>query len=235
MKRTKAAFLLNVQELAESSLYFWTFTFLKALDVETARKQWNRLLTLMRKHLPGLAGVRVFEMHERHGLHIHMITTRRHDVDDVRAIIRRQKQSWFGRVHVVKANAKIGPYLGKYLSKRRPDCLKGWRMWAALDAKSYNHTRVADVIVESLFASVWKAATERFGWKGNSKFAMRKSMVLPLSKLCIAYDCEPGFFPSPDSALRLWSLNDADFHNWYRFGFAWLLEKYRVPASNVPF
>ncbi len=89
--------------------------------------------------------------------------------------------------------------------------------------------------MDSLFASVWRAATERFCWKGNSKFAMRKSMVLTLTKLCIAYDCEPGFFLSPDGTLRHWSLTDADFHDWYRFGFAWLAEKYRVPACNVPF
>jgi hypothetical protein len=235
MKRTKAAFLLNAQELATNSLYFWTFTFAKSLDVEEARKQWNRLLTRLRKNLPALTGVRVFEMHERHGLHVHLITTRFVHVDAVREVIHRQQKSNWGRIHVVKANKGIGPYLGKYLSKARPECLKGWRMWAALDAKNYNHTRVADVILDSLFASVWQAATRCFGWKGNSRFHTRKSMVMTLSKLCVGFDCVPGVFPAPDGSMRPWDLQDVDFVNWYRFGFSWLVERSIFSSHECPF
>jgi hypothetical protein len=174
-------------------------------------------------------------MHERHGLHVHVVTTRYVRVEAVRAVIWRQRKSTWGRIHVEKAKASIGPYLGKYLSKPRPECLKGWRMWAALDAKSYNHTRVADVILECLFSSVWQAATRCFGWKGNGKFAIRKSMVLTLSKLCMCWDCEPGLFPAPDGTMRPWALDDPDFADWYRFGFQWAVERALCPVENTPF
>lgn len=225
MKRTKAAFLLNCGELGPK-LYFWTFTFRKLLDLPTARKEWNKFLTLARKWLPSMQGLRVFEMHERHGLHVHVVTTRFINVDHVRSVLNRQKDRQIGRIHVERAEPSIAPYLGKYLSKDREKCLKGWRLWAALDSKSYAHTRVADVIIESLLSSVWAATTAAFRWKGNKQFHRKRSIVFRLHQLCVVFDVEPGFFPSgPWGQGGVWDDRNDSFRNWFCHGIRWVLSQ----------
>ena len=65
----------------------------------------------------GLASIRVFEMHKRHGLHVHMVTNERIDVVQARALA--EKAGW-GRIHVTVMPAEHARYLAKYLSKDRP-------------------------------------------------------------------------------------------------------------------
>ncbi len=52
----------------------WTFTFAAVVDVKATRKKWNYLLTLLKRRWPKLAGLRVFELHKNHGLHVHLVS-----------------------------------------------------------------------------------------------------------------------------------------------------------------
>src|SRR5947199_3034230 len=80
MTKSKAAFLFASQTLGKQRLYLWTFTFEDLLAVKETRKRWNHLLTLLLRQWPTLQGLRVFELHEEHGLHVHLITNQFIDV-----------------------------------------------------------------------------------------------------------------------------------------------------------
>ena len=97
MTKSKSAFLFSSRKLAKDRLFMWTFTFKELLGVKDTRKRWNRLLTAMKRTWPELQGIRVFEMHKRHGLHVHMVTNERIDVVQARALA--EKAGW-GRIHV---------------------------------------------------------------------------------------------------------------------------------------
>lgn len=187
MNKSKAAFLLNAQSMP-AHLYFWTFTFKEVMDVKTARTRWNILLTALKREFPGWQGLRVFEMHDRHGLHVHLVTTRYVRVEVVRFLSNR---IGYGRIHVKKARPSMAHYLGKYLSKERPQALKGFRLWAAFGMQA--HCKVIDIIVESLRATIWRAAAKAWNWQGNKHFMDRLKIVLDLFRLTIENDWEPGF------------------------------------------
>jgi hypothetical protein len=102
----------------------WTFTFAAVLDVKATRKKWNHLLTLLKRRWPKLAGLRVFELHKNHGLHVHLVTNRWIDVNVARELA---FLAGWGRIHVMRIPPERASYLAKYLSKDRPECLKGWR------------------------------------------------------------------------------------------------------------
>src|SRR6266576_4957516 len=80
MTKSKAAFLFASQTLGKQTLFLWTFTFKELLAVKETRKRWNHLLTLLLRTWPQLQGLRVFELHEQHGLHVHLITNQFIDV-----------------------------------------------------------------------------------------------------------------------------------------------------------
>ncbi|MES2439899.1 MAG: hypothetical protein V4584_12555 [Verrucomicrobiota bacterium] len=75
MTKSEAAFLLSCDRLAKQGrLYFWTFTFAEVLDLVDTRKRWNHLLTLLRRRWPEACGLRIFELHKEHGLHVHLLS-----------------------------------------------------------------------------------------------------------------------------------------------------------------
>ena len=76
---------------------------------------------------PTLQGVRVSELHEEHGLHVHLLTNQFIDVNTAREIA--LKAGW-GRIHVMQMPPEHAGYVGKYLSKERPPCFNSWRLWA---------------------------------------------------------------------------------------------------------
>ncbi len=129
MNKSKAAFLFSSQMLGKQQLYLWTFTFKDLLGVKETRKRWNHLLTLLLRTWPDLQGLRVFELHEEHGLHVHLATNQFIDVNRARKLAR---QSGWGRIHVTRMPRERAAYLAKYLSKERPACLHRWRLWAGL-------------------------------------------------------------------------------------------------------
>ena len=86
MTKSKAAFLFASQTLGKQRLYLWTFTFKQLLGVKETRKRWNHLLTLLLREWPDLQGLRVFELHEEHGLHVHLVTNQFINVNRVRKL-----------------------------------------------------------------------------------------------------------------------------------------------------
>ncbi len=126
----------------------WPFTFATVLDVKATRKKWNHLLTLLKRRWPNLAGLRVFELHKNHGLHVHLVTNRWIDVNVARELA---FLAGWGRIHVMRIPPERASYLAKYLSKERPECLKGWRLWAGFG--DWDWTKVKDVFSIRSFAA----------------------------------------------------------------------------------
>ena len=172
MTKSKAAYLFSSGRLGQQTLFMWTFTFKEVLDVKATRAKWNHLLTLIRRTWPDLAGLRVFEMHKSHGLHVHLVTNRFIDVNI--ALVLAKKAGW-GRIHVQRIPVERAGYLAKYLSKQRPECLKGWRLWAGFGA--WEWTKVRDVIFDSTFCRIYRACRDWLGWKGNKNFSQRMRLV----------------------------------------------------------
>jgi len=144
--KSRSAFEFTVWKMLRqnSKLYFWTFTFREVHSLKTAMGRWNQFLTLLKRKL-GFRGVRVLELHEEHGCHFHVITNRRYPI---RKIFTFNERYGFGRIDVrpVPDVAKAIGYLCKYLSKRRPPCLKRARLWSAFG--DIERTRVKDVLID---------------------------------------------------------------------------------------
>jgi hypothetical protein len=152
MNKSKAAFEFSAQKLGKEKLFFWTFTFAEVLSVKDTRKKWNHLLTLLRRRYPKLCGLRAFELHEEHGLHVHLVTNAWINVNEARVMA---MQAGWGRIHVKRIPAAKAGYLGKYLSKEhRAPCFKGWRLWASFG--SWEWTKIKDVEFSSDYGKVIK-------------------------------------------------------------------------------
>jgi hypothetical protein len=193
MTKSKAAFLLACRMLAKDNrLFMWTFTFKDVLNVKDARKKWNYLRTLLLRTWPTLQGIRVFELHESHGLHVHLVTNSFVDVNRARAIA--NKAGW-GRIHVKRTSAERVTYLAKDLSKPRPDCLKGWRLWAAFGT-GWEPPKVKDIISNSMLSRIYRACKDWQGWTGNSRFFDRMVLVRWLLLKTIEEGWEIGLGPN---------------------------------------
>ncbi len=71
----QTAFKFNVGTLFESStsgVYFWTSTFREVLTVKEASKRWCAFSKEIVRELQ-VYGVRVYELHDEHGLHVHWL------------------------------------------------------------------------------------------------------------------------------------------------------------------
>jgi hypothetical protein len=200
MTKSKAAYLFATQTLGkESNLFMWTFTFKDLLNVKDTRKKWNHLLTLLKRRWPNLCGLRVFELHKTHGLHVHLVTNRWIDVNQARQLATR---AGWGRIHVVRIPADRAGYLGKYLSKERPDCFKSWRLWAGFG--QWKWTKVKDVVFESLFSRIYRACKEWQAWTGNRNFVQRLLLVQRLERRTIEQGWKDGVGPN-DRPFRMCS------------------------------
>ena len=190
MTKSKAAYQFATQTLGKRSLFMWTFTFREVLNVKDTRKKWNHLLTLLRQRFAGLCGLRVFELHEFHGLHVHLVTNRFIDVTQARELA---TQAGWGRIHVMHIAVEGAGYLGKYLSKERPECLKRWRLWAGFG--EWDWTRVKDVVFDSRFSRIYRACKEAFAWTGKRGFFDRIKLVAFLEVRSAIEGWEDGFGP----------------------------------------
>lgn len=191
MTRTKAAFLFSSRTLSAASLYMWTFTFAETLSIKDTRKRWNHLLTLLKRHWPNLCGLRVFELHESHGLHVHLITNRWIDVNEARSMA---KQAGWGRIHVQKIPIERAAYLAKYLSKDRPPCFRRWRLWAGFGKGDW--TRVKDFVFDCRFSRIYRACKEWLEWHGNKNFFERIKFVARMEFRTVCHGWEDGDGPS---------------------------------------
>ena len=149
---SRAAFEHTVRKMERKGrqLYFWTFTLRDVHSLKFAMRLWNEFLTVLKRHL-GFRGVRVLELHDEHGCHFHVVTDRRYPI---RQILEMGQRYGFGRTSVKLVTDVAGgiAYLCKYLSKRRPRCLKGVRLWAAFG--DIERTRVADIVTDNPFVRV---------------------------------------------------------------------------------
>jgi hypothetical protein len=145
--KSRFAFEFTVRKMLRRTgrLYFWTFTFREVHSLKTGMKLWNEFLTLLKRKLR-FRGVRVLELHEDHGCHFHVITDQRFSIEK---ILEFSDRYGFGRLNVkrVTDSAKAIRYLCKYLSKRRPGCLKRSRLWSAFG--KIERTRVKDVLTDT--------------------------------------------------------------------------------------
>lgn len=126
--------------------YLWTFTFEEVLDLVEACRRWGKLSDWFKWYFKGTVwGVRVYELHEEHGLHVHAVVNRRVQVDLVRPAVRRLG---FGRIHVKQVDRARARYVLKYLGKQyREPCLRGRRMWACFGGwKGRPRTLVKNVV-----------------------------------------------------------------------------------------
>ena len=166
--KSHTAFKFNVERLFESSesgVYFWTSTFRKVITVKEASKLWSAFAKDIVREL-GLSGLRVYELHDEHGLHIHWLVDRFVPVQIVRRIAERHG---FGRIHAKRCGKWVGDYLAKYLSKEvRAACLKGKRLWAGFGEATW--CRVKDINVRSwLGEEYWRLRGDAVGiTKGQS-------------------------------------------------------------------
>lgn len=115
--KSQLAFKFNVERMFEASssgVYFWTSTFEKVLTVKEASRRWSAFSKEIVREL-GVFGVRVYELHDEHGLHIHWLANRFLPVQIVRRIA--QKHG-FGRIHVKRAGKWVTDYLAEYLHHR---------------------------------------------------------------------------------------------------------------------
>ena len=169
MNKSKQAFLFSAERLSEQGLYMWTLTFRELLAVKQTRKRWNHLLTLIRRRWPELCGLRVFELHKLHGLHVHLVTNRHIDVNVVRALANR---AGWGRINVKRIPPERAAYLAKYLGKIRPEAFHGWRLWAGFG--NWDWSRVGDIEVESGRSKAWRQCQQELGWTGRGSFPERQ-------------------------------------------------------------
>jgi hypothetical protein len=191
MTKSKAAFVFASQTLGKQQLFLWTFTFKELLAVKETRKRWNHLLTLLLREWPNLQGIRVFELHEAHGLHVHLLTNRFIDVSRARELA---TQAGWGRIHVIRLPSEHADYLAKYLSKERAECLRHWRLWAGF-GKGWEWTKVKDVVRDTLLTRIYRACKEWQGWQGREDFRGRMDVTRRMMILTIENGWEAGFGP----------------------------------------
>lgn len=163
--KSKYAFKFTMQTLAEKvkmkDVFLWTFTFREALDVTEAKARWSKFLKHPQRGLvpsfPQMSGIRVFEMHpgvegRSHGLHIHAVVDCFLPVD----IVRLKWNSFAGdhsRIHVKAITKDAAHYIGKYLNKKRDECLGNARLWAAFG--KCESSKVRDIVVTSEFTATY--------------------------------------------------------------------------------
>lgn len=147
-KLSKFACERNCERLAERgrSVYLWTFTTADAPEPRECALRWKKAVSQLTRAID-FFGVRVFEMHPSgHGMHVHLVTSRRFDVNLVRGITTR---CGFGRINVKAIPSSAANYVAKYLGKQRA-CLavqlpRGVRAWAIVGRKFFGgYTRVKD-------------------------------------------------------------------------------------------
>ncbi len=105
-----------------------------------------------------------------------------------------EKAGW-GRIHVMRMPAEHAGYVGKYLSKERPECLKRWRLWAAF-GKGWEPTKVKDVLKDTLFSRIYQACKEWKGWEGRGGFYERMDITRQMLFLTIEKEWKPGLGPN---------------------------------------
>lgn len=152
--RSQTAFRWTVEGLFQrnESVYLWTLTMAEQIPGWWVPNTFDIFKRGLLDFIGKFEGVRVFEWHVNHGIHIHMLINRRVPVGVVRRI---GKRYGFGRVHVVKADENAARYLGKYLCKDAGRLWPYGRQWASLGGRG---VRVRDVQIETTNGKQYRQA-----------------------------------------------------------------------------
>lgn len=162
MTKSAQALIWSVESIQDGR--FWTFTLPVEVPVKVGCAMWRRLAWELKRNL-GFSGIRVFELHPNgHGLHVHVVSEKYHDVNAVRCIS--NKMGW-GRINVVRVKncnvvgfsriGHLGKYLAKYLVKeirKREWSLKGVRLWGSFGG--FKHCKVSSVRVSTVIGRLMK-------------------------------------------------------------------------------
>lgn len=190
MTRSHAAFLMSSNRLAGRARFFWTITAPGPTAVKQTRVRWNHLRTLLLRQYPGLQGLRVFELHEECGLHVHVATNRFLDAQKIRELAAR---AGWGRVHVQRRSPHFIRYIGKTLSRTRAECLRNWKLWAPFG--KWTSTRVKDVVSDTLFSRTYRACKDWLNWTGSVGFFGRMDFVRRVMVATLEHDWPDGLGP----------------------------------------
>ena len=75
--KSQTAFEYTIRKMeAEESCSFGMFTFRDVHSLKSAMALWNEFLTILKRKI-GFRGVRVLELHDEHGVHVHVVTNKR--------------------------------------------------------------------------------------------------------------------------------------------------------------
>jgi len=188
---------------------FWTFTFKTPHTPKEGAKKWDNLRRSIVREWTEARLVRVFELHPSgHGLHVHAVTP---DWLSVRRMITFSKRAGFGRVHVVrwdtKAGMQAGEYIAKYLSKARPECFKGKRLYGFVGIPADDATLQRDISFSSPRVDLWAILKHHPDWAAM-KFRQRSHTVAQAYRSFISFDPtdERPQLDRPEGAGRLESL-----------------------------
>jgi hypothetical protein len=170
--RSKAAFQFSAERLG-SKLYFWTFTYKELHELKLARELWGKCLKEIKRNFPKLAGLRVFELHDRRGLHIHMLTNRFIWIETMKKM---GKSYGFGRIEAKRADEGSIKYLAKYLNKEREECMKSARLWSAFG--DFVWCKCKDIVFDSPFTRIYRALCMTYSGFSKAKWCERYQAVM---------------------------------------------------------
>lgn len=151
--RSGVALKESINQLGEKGiLHMWTFTLPRVLDIKDACNSWSVLLRDLIKEA-GFSGIRVFELHKSHGVHVHCVVNKYYSVHLLRAIAFRN--GW-GRIHVIKCNDNPF-YVAKYVAKsKREGCFRGRRIWASFGDLRKELTKCKDVVISCAKSNAYR-------------------------------------------------------------------------------
>ncbi len=164
MTKSEAAFILSAQEFFDQTpyVYFWTFTVVGVYPDWCYSQIWCRFIrSLCDLYGNTLRGLKVVELHKKHGIHWHALLNKRIWVGEVRRI---GKRYGIGRVHVKLANRGSIAYLAKYVSKQfkseqrlHARCCR----WGTVGG--FRGVRVKDIQIDSVFHRAVKFCQRELG------------------------------------------------------------------------
>jgi hypothetical protein len=141
--KTITAFRWTAEELFATSprVYFWTSTTIETLPAWYVPRMWDKFNRELQKRIGKFKGLRVFQWHVNHGLHIHWLCNVRIPVALVRRI---GKPYGFGHVDVRVADRNAPKYMTRYLAKDVLKMPNGGRAWGRIGGIPFG-TRVRDI------------------------------------------------------------------------------------------
>jgi hypothetical protein len=146
MTKSHAAFTFSCETFFRQyeKVYFWTFTCKRVHPTWRYGAIFKAFFHELQQTYGGiLQGVRVYELHNTHGIHWHCLLNYRMSVREVRRI---GEKYGMGRNHVAVADPGSVGYMAKYLSKDRAG-LKGLSKWRTLGG--FRGTKCKNIKVKS--------------------------------------------------------------------------------------